>query len=124
MDVFIRPKFKPYVRFAYLIAALSLLSPAASSALTITDWQSAAVHGRGVGDEASISEFGGRLMLETLRYKVAFDVETARPRMLFDLLRDPEERNDLLDTEVSANVLDMLRWQLGQSLVPLRAGGV
>jgi len=82
------------------------------------------VHGRGVGGEAAISEFGGRLMLETLRYKVAFDIATARPRLLFDLLRDPEERTDLLHTEVSANVLDMLRWQLGQSLLPLRAAGV
>ncbi len=76
--------------------------------------------GHAIGGPTAICEFGRRLVFETLQHKVAFDVDTGEPRALFDLLKDPQEKQNLLATPGAANVLDALRWQLAQTLLPLR----
>ena len=68
-----------------------------------------------------ISEFGGRLMHESERYKVVFDTETLQPISLFDRLRDPGEQDNLVDTPIALNTVDSLRGRLGEALLPLRA---
>ncbi|MAE62625.1 MAG: hypothetical protein CMJ49_14855 [Planctomycetaceae bacterium] len=81
-----------------------------------------AVSGLPIGHDAMISEYANLLMLETMRYKAVFDTNTTAPLALFDLVKDPEERSDIVDATQSSNVFDMLRWQLAQSLMPLRSG--
>ena len=83
-----------------------------------------ALCGHPTGGDAVISEHGDRLMLETLRYKAVFNTQSAVPLALFDLVKDPDERHDIINASLSANVLDMLRWQLAQSLMPLRGGAM
>ena len=78
------------------------------------------LYGHDVGAEATISEFDGRLMLETLRYRIVFDNERTDAKCLFDLAGDPDERKNLIDTVEGANLIDMLRWQLAGMLMPLR----
>jgi arylsulfatase A-like enzyme len=68
-----------------------------------------------------ISEFGPRLMLETERYRVIFHAELQRAIALYDLLFDPDERENLIELPTGRNVLDALRWRLGDALLPLRA---
>lgn len=68
-----------------------------------------------------ISEFGNRLLLETERYKVVFDVETHKSLALYDMLNDPDEIDNLLTTNVGRNLLDALRWRVGDALMSLRA---
>lgn len=69
----------------------------------------------------AISEFGKRLMLETERYKVVFDAEAHRAIGLYDLLNDVIERENQVNTPVGRNLLDALRWRLGDALLSLRA---
>ena len=68
-----------------------------------------------------ISEFGRRLLLETDRYKVIFDTEARRAIGLYDMLEDPPERRNLVDTPTGHNMIDALRWRLGDALLALRA---
>ncbi|HAI13645.1 MAG TPA: hypothetical protein DCM28_18210 [Phycisphaerales bacterium] len=68
-----------------------------------------------------ISEFAKRLLLETERYKVVFDTENRQAMGLFDLLNDPNETQNLLNSPVSTNLLDALRWRLADTLMPLSA---
>jgi arylsulfatase A-like enzyme len=70
---------------------------------------------------AVISEYGHRLMLETDRYKVVFDHETRDAIGLFDLLEDPQEKKNLIGTPHGSNLLDAMRWRLGDALLPLRS---
>lgn len=79
-----------------------------------------AMAGEVVGHEAVLSEFGTRLMLETMQHRVSFDIETDRPLSLFDLVKDPQEKNDLINTPQELMLMDMLRYQLGGLLMPLR----
>ena len=77
--------------------------------------------------EACLCEFGQRLMLETKRYKTVFDTNSLGAIGLYDLLNDPYERDNLIDSPVGRNLLDSLRWRLGDVLMPLRntpGGGV
>ncbi len=73
-----------------------------------------------------LSEFGKRLMLETERYKVVFNTDTLSAMGLYDLLNDPDERHNLVNSPIGMNLLDALRWRVGEALMPLRAtpGGV
>lgn len=68
-----------------------------------------------------VSEFGKRLMLETERYTVVFDMQTRQPISLYDMLNDPDEDRNLVDTDQGRNMLDSLRWRLGDALMTLRA---
>jgi arylsulfatase A-like enzyme len=68
-----------------------------------------------------LSEFGKRLMLETERYKVIFDTEARRAMGLYDLLNDAGEHDNLIDKPAGRNLIDSLRWRLGDVLLPLRA---
>jgi arylsulfatase A-like enzyme len=68
-----------------------------------------------------ISEFGPRLMLETERYRVIFHTELQRAIAIYDLLNDSEERENLIDSATGRNLLDALRWRLGDALLSLRA---
>ena len=78
------------------------------------------LHGEVVGHESVLSEFGTRLMLETMQHRVTFDVESDRARSLFDLVRDPQEKKDLVGDQEELVLMDMLRYQLAGSLLPLR----
>jgi len=68
-----------------------------------------------------LSEFGHRLMLETERYKIIFNTESHKILGLYDLLNDPDERNNLIQSMSGRNLTDALRWRLGDALMPLRA---
>ncbi len=68
-----------------------------------------------------ISEFGKRLMLETERFKVIFNTQTHEAIALFDLLNDPDEKQNLVRGNTGLNLLDSLRYRLGDALLPLRA---
>ncbi len=76
--------------------------------------------GHEVGHPTALCEFGHRLVFETLQHKVAFDVESLAPRALFDLVKDPAEKRNLLESLGAGNALDTLRWQLAEALMPLR----
>ena len=69
----------------------------------------------------NISEFGDRLMLETERFKAVYDRASRQCLGLFDLLYDPEERIDLIETPRGQNLVDALRWRVAEALMPLRA---
>jgi arylsulfatase A-like enzyme len=69
-----------------------------------------------------VSEFGTRLMLETKRHKVVFDVRNHQVLGLYDLLNDPEERENLAEKMTGRNLLDALKWRVGEALMPLRVG--
>ena len=71
-----------------------------------------------------ISEFGKRLMLETERYKVIYDTEAHKAIGLYDLLNDASERTNLIEHPTGRNLLDALRWRLGDALLPLRARSI
>jgi arylsulfatase A-like enzyme len=73
-----------------------------------------------VSQEACLSEAGDRLMLETRRHRVIFDTQRQIPLALYDLLNDPYERSNLVDSPIGRNLLDSLRWRVGQVLMPLR----
>jgi len=68
-----------------------------------------------------IAEFGHRLMLETERYRLIFNVAEQRAIGLYDLLNDPQETQNIVDTPSGRNLLDSMRWRLGDALMPLRA---
>jgi arylsulfatase A-like enzyme len=68
-----------------------------------------------------ISEFGPRLMLETERYRVIFHTELQRAIAIYDLLNDSEDRENLVESPTGRNLLDALRWRLGDALLTLRA---
>lgn len=80
--------------------------------------------GETVGRDAVISEFARRMILQTRQYRVCFDIESGEARALFDIRREIGEKRNLIDTVTAANVLDRLRWQLGDSLLPLRCSPV
>jgi len=75
----------------------------------------------GPASQAVISEFGRRLMFETERYKVIFDIESREALGMYDMLHDAEERTNLVKTVKGRNLLDALRWRLGDVLLPIRA---
>lgn len=79
-----------------------------------------AMSGREVGGDTALSEFGDRLMLETMQHRVVFNIESGRMLSLFDLVKDPNELKDLQNDPVAMNLGDMLRWHLAQTLLPLR----
>ncbi len=54
----------------------------------------------------NLSEFSDRLMLETERFKVIFDRTSRRCLGLFDLLHDPDERANLVNTPRGENLVD------------------
>jgi hypothetical protein len=58
-----------------------------------------------------------------MRHKVAFDLDEQAPRLLFDLVTDQQEKRNLIESPAAANVLDRLRVQLSEALLPLRAVG-
>jgi len=66
-----------------------------------------------------LSEFGHRLMLQTDRHKVVFNTETRAAIGLYDLVTDPDEEQNLVGTPKGVNLLDSLRWRLGDALMPL-----
>ncbi|MEE9212888.1 MAG: sulfatase/phosphatase domain-containing protein [Phycisphaeraceae bacterium] len=68
-----------------------------------------------------LSEFGRRLMLETERYKIVFDTETHRALGMYDLLNDSDEKKNLIETMVGRNLVDAMRWRVGDALLPLRS---
>lgn len=68
-----------------------------------------------------LSEFGHRLMLETERHKAVFSTPDNRAIGLYDLLNDPDERHNLIDKPAGRNIIDALRWRVGNALMPLRA---
>ena len=39
----------------------------------------------------------------------------------YDLLNDADERENLIDSPTGRNLLDALRWRLGDALLPLRS---
>ncbi len=71
---------------------------------------------------AALCEYGQRVMLQTDGHKVVFDVETRAAIGLFDRERDPEQRRNLIGEAEGRNVLDALRWRLGDALLGLRHG--
>lgn len=71
--------------------------------------------------EGCLSEFGKRLMLEMERYKIIFDTESRQAIGLYDLLNDAGEHDNLIDKPIGRNLIDSLRWRLGDVLLPLRA---
>jgi len=81
-----------------------------------------AVKGHEVGGDHALSEFADRVMMETAQHKVVFHLDEyfGDPAVLFDLFADPHERRNLMGTPEASNVLDMLRWQLADVLLPLR----
>jgi len=68
-----------------------------------------------------VSEFGRRVMLETERHKVVFDVDTRQTLGLYDLLHDPDERTNLVGKPSGNNVMDMMRVRLADALMMMRA---
>jgi len=70
---------------------------------------------------ALLSEFGHRLLLETQRYKLVIRTDTRRPLCLFDLLEDPDERQNLIDSEPGRKLLPGLMSRLAEELLPLRS---
>ena len=72
---------------------------------------------------AVLCEYGRRLLLESERHKVVFDTETRQVIGLYDLLDDPDEKNNLLDTGEGQNLLDTMRWRVGDALLSLRSPG-
>ena len=70
---------------------------------------------------ACISEFGRRLMLETEQYKAIFKVDTGEAIGLYDLLRDADERHNIVRTVTGLNVLDSLRLRLANALMAMRS---
>jgi len=79
-----------------------------------------ALGGGRLGGDMAISEFGDRLMVETLQYKAVFDVPTGRLRVLFDMVADPDERTNLVGSPVASNVIDMVQRRLAAYLMRLR----
>lgn len=68
-----------------------------------------------------LSEFAHRLMLETERYKIIYDTDSHRALGLYDLLNDSDERKNLTEAMAGRNLLDALRWRIGNALLALRA---
>lgn len=68
-----------------------------------------------------LSEFGKRLMLETERFKVIFNTQNHQAIALYDMLNDAGEKQNLIRDNTGLNMLDSLRWRLGDALLPLRA---
>lgn len=71
--------------------------------------------------QSSLSEMNRRLLLETERHKIVFDTETRVVIGLYDMLNDPLESQNLVGTPAGINLLDSLRWRLGEALLSLRA---
>lgn len=69
----------------------------------------------------NIAELPDRLMLETERHKLIVSMPTGEPTALYDLLRDPGERRNLLDARQKHDILDPMLSRLGKALLPLRA---
>ena len=79
-----------------------------------------ALGGGRLGGDLVISEFSDRLMAETLQYKAMFDITSGRLRVLFDMVADPEERTNLVDSPKAADVIDMIGGRLTPCLMRLR----
>lgn len=67
-----------------------------------------------------LSEFGRRLMLQTDRHKIILDVDTRQVIGVYDLLNDPLETKNLSATVLGKNLIDALRWRIGDALLALR----
>lgn len=70
--------------------------------------------------QACLSEHGHRLMLETRRHKIIFNTQTQTPIGFYDLLNDPQEKENLVHSPSGRNLLDTMRWRVGDVLMPLR----
>ena len=68
-----------------------------------------------------LSEFSHRLMMETDRHRVIFNTATQRCIALYDLINDPRETRNLVQSPVGRNILDALRWRVGDALMAVRA---
>jgi arylsulfatase A-like enzyme len=83
-----------------------------------------AVRGKPVATLASevgcLSEFGRRLMLQNDRHKIILDVDTRQVIGIYDLLNDPLETRNLSETVLGKNLVDALRWRIGDALLSLR----
>lgn len=73
-----------------------------------------------VSQNACLSEYGQRLMLETRRHKIIFNTQTQTPIGFYDLLNDSGEKTNLVNTPAGRNLLDTMRWRVGDVLMPLR----
>jgi arylsulfatase A-like enzyme len=73
--------------------------------------------------EGVLCEYGQRLLLESERHKVIFNTDTRSAIGLYDLLADPDEKVNLVDTAAGINLLDAMRLRLGDALLSLRAPG-
>lgn len=71
----------------------------------------------------NLSEFNDRLLLETERLKAVFNRLSRTCLGLYDLLEDPDERNNLIASDRGKTLADALRWRLADALLPLRAAG-
>jgi len=70
---------------------------------------------------ALLSEFGHRVLLETERYKLVIRSDNRRPLCLFDLLNDPDERNNLIDSQAAQDLLPGLMSRLAEEFLPMRS---
>lgn len=73
-----------------------------------------------ISQQACLSEHGQRLMLETRRHRIIFNTQTQAPIGFYDLLNDPDEKTNLINESSGKNLLDTMRWRLGDVLMPLR----
>jgi arylsulfatase A-like enzyme len=117
--------FVSTVDVAATIAGLGGCDPpkavAGRSVLPVFAGESLQLLGPNPAEGGLLSEFGRRLLLETERHKVVFDTETRAALGLYDLINDPDEQQNLVSTATGQNLLDSLRWRLGNALLPLRA---
>jgi choline-sulfatase len=117
--------FVSTVDAAATIAALGACDPPKAtvgrSLLPVLAGESLQNLGAGIGNGGLLSEFGRRLLLETERYKVIFDVESHLALGLYDLINDPDEQTNLVTSPIGQNLLDSLRWRLGDTLLGLRS---
>jgi len=70
---------------------------------------------------ACISEFNQRIMLETEQYKAIFKIDTGEAIGLYDLLRDSDEKKNIVRTVAGLNVLDSMRCRLANALMSMRS---
>lgn len=78
------------------------------------------IGGGRVGREIQISEYDHRLLMETLSHKAIFDCTSGSMQRLVDMVKDPDERQNLLQKPEGASIADALKWRLADELMRLR----
>jgi arylsulfatase A-like enzyme len=68
-----------------------------------------------------LSEFANRLMIRTDTFKAVFDTGAFSMTALYDVKKDPDERHNLARTTRSQDVPAVIRFKLGEMLMPLRS---